>query len=77
MVAIKFDLKQPIKLYIMNDKLQQAYLRAKEKSLQYDGVLGVGYGTKISNGKPVIDESIIVFVEKKNNSQKCKEGVFK
>jgi hypothetical protein len=49
----------------MNDKLQQAYLRAQKKFLQYDGVLGGGYGTKISNGKPVIDESIIVFVEKK------------
>jgi len=57
----------------MNSKLHQAYLNAKEKFIQYDGILGVGYGTKITRGKAINNESIIVFVENKLPAKNVKK----
>ncbi|TKK67644.1 hypothetical protein FC093_12885 [Ilyomonas limi] len=56
----------------MNTKLFHAYLNAKQKFIQYDGVLGVDYGSKISGGTVTNREAIIVFVERKLTSESAK-----
>jgi hypothetical protein len=54
--------------------LDQAYFRAREAFLGFDGVVGVGYGPKITRGKVVARQAIIVFVESKLHAEEIPEG---
>ena len=46
-------------------KMEQSVQKARDAFLEYDGVLGVGYGMKRIDGRPTETEAIIVFVESK------------
>jgi len=51
-----------------NDAFQAAYQRAREYFLQFDGVMGIGFGQKSKDGKFLPDICIVVFVKEKKET---------
>jgi len=56
--------------------LKDRYLELRDKLMEYDGVLGVGFGEAEKNGKLTGQMAIIVLVEKKLPRSKVKKGEF-
>lgn len=61
----------------MNIKdIRNQYLKLRDKFMQYEGVLGVGFGEAEKNGKLSGKMAVIVLVEKKMPKSKVKEGEY-
>jgi len=61
----------------MNIKdIRNLYLKLRDKFMQYEGVLGVGFGEAEKDGKLTGKLAVIVLVEKKLPKSKVKEGEY-
>lgn len=54
-------------------EVEEAYLEHREELLEFDNVIGVGYGQRESNGKLTEDLAVIVFVEEKMPNEELRE----
>jgi hypothetical protein len=53
---------------------REAYLENRDRLLEYDNVLGVGFGQRESNGELTDEPAVIVFVEEKVPEDELREG---
>jgi len=56
------------------ENMDNLWLRARRAFLPFQGVVGVGYGPKLTHGKLVTRHAIIVLVERKLPIDRLREG---
>jgi hypothetical protein len=58
----------------MDGEIDKAWHDARRSFLSFDGVVGVGWGPKLRDGRVVARQAIVVFVERKLSAGDVGEG---